>query len=108
MGYLSAELRPDTEVGLAAVAQNPLVIQHVSDELRFELTELGECWGSDMCTVACAEIRRAMQGLSKQCKARYKVNKSNADQCKSIQHKGMHSNAMFAREISKSTSHSTS
>ena len=36
-----------------------------------------------------------------QCESRrYQVDKGNADQCKSIQHKGMHSNAMVAREVS--------
>ena len=45
---------------------------------------------------------KVMHGIGRnQCEARrYQVDKGNADQCKSIQHKGMHSNAMFAREIS--------
>ena len=39
-GLFLCRLEADTEVGLAAVAQHSLVVQHVSDELRFELIEL--------------------------------------------------------------------
>jgi hypothetical protein len=45
---------------------------------------------------------KVMHGIGRnQCEAlRYQVDRGNADQCKSIQHKGMHSNAMVAREVS--------
>ena len=62
---LCRELTADEEVGLAAAAQNPLALQHVSEELRLQLYELATYWGSGVCSVACAELRRAMQCKSK-------------------------------------------